>query len=379
MKKYKIILIFLFFATLLGCIKDFRPYTDVYKEVMVIEGLLTDQPGPYHVKLRIATPLWKQIPPSSVTGCKVSVIDDQGNVYPFRATRQYGVYASDSATFRGIAGRTYSLRVETNQDLGLLIYESHPEKMIEVPELDSVYYRKKTMPGSPVIEGCDIFLDTEAEIDECRFFRFEYDETWEFRFPFKNNSKTCWTTHRSEDIAIKSTKGFSENSIKNLPLLSINDPVDRLSIKYSVVVSQFSLSEEEFVYWERLKNSVDQTGGLYDIIPAVVPNNLICVDDSLKKVLGYFSVSSVSSKRLFIKEKFAGSNADYSYRKCLTDTVFTNFPDTIPGYGTALWVLEDHMDQKPPWVVCTRNNGCYFCEVRGTSIKPGFWDDDLKK
>jgi hypothetical protein len=249
--------------------------------------------------------------------------------------------------------------------------------MIEVPELDSVYYRK--VMGSPGTEGCEIFLDTSAEIDECRFFRFEYDETWEFRFPFKDNNKTCWTTKHSEDISLKSTKGFVVNRIMKHPVITISDPVDRLSHKYSILVRQFSINEEEFVYWERLKNSIDQTGGLYDIIPAVVPNNLFCVEDSLKKVLGYFSVSSVSSKRIFINEKFAGSDVDYSYLKCLTDTVFTNFPDTIPGFGTALWILEDHRDQKPPWVVCTRNNGCYFCEVRGTSIKPYFWDDDLKK
>ena len=134
------------------------------------------------------------------------------------------------------------------------------------------------------------------------------------------------------------------------------------------------MNENEFLYWDRLKNLSDQTGGLYDIIPSDLQNNLYCVEDSRRKILGYFSVSAVSTKRLFIKEKFQGSEIfDYG---CEPETIYTNRPDTIPDLNLNLWIIEDHLDQKPPYIICTRNTGCVFCEAHGTSVKPDFWDDD---
>jgi hypothetical protein len=137
-------------------------------------------------------------------------------------------------------------------------------------------------------------------------------------------------------------------------------------------VNQFSLDEDEYLYWERFKNTLDQVGGLYDKIPSTIPNNLFCVEYPYKKVLGYFSVSAVSSKRIFIKDNFAGLNVKYI--DCITDTIFGT--DPIPGLNTSIWVLVNNLDKVPPKRFVTSKIDCADCRVRGTSIKPVYWDDD---
>jgi hypothetical protein len=78
----------------------------------------------------------------------------------------------------------------------------------------------------------------------------------------------------------------------------ISNLTDRLRVGYSILVDQYSLNEDEYLYWEKLQSITEQVGGLYDIIPSPVPSNVYCVDDPNEKVLGYFSVSANTSKRL---------------------------------------------------------------------------------
>jgi hypothetical protein len=42
------------------------------------------------------------------------------------------------------------------------------------------------------------------------------------------------------------------------------------------------------------------------MIPSSIPSNISCIDDPNEKVLGYFSVSARSSKKIFIKDIFSG-------------------------------------------------------------------------
>jgi hypothetical protein len=375
MNLIKLIALIFVLSMTFGCVKDFSPVTNEYSDALIIEGLISDQPAGSYVKLSVTYPLWKRIAPKPVSGCTITFSDDSGNLFTLKETSKYGVYIPDYSDFRGVTGRVYTLRVKMSKEFGYITYESEPARMIPVPTIDSLYYQKKIIPDSrPTAEGCDIFLDTYYLEKECRFFKWEYIETWEYRLPFECIDKVCWTSANSDDISIKNTTGVSGGIIKKQPVFSITNPVGRLNYKYSVLVRQYSMNEKEFLYWDRIKNLSDQTGGLYDIIPSDIPNNLYCVEDSLRKILGYFSVSAVSEKRLFINEKFQG--ATFSYNGCMGDTIMTDHPDNVPGINISIWMLEDHTDEKPPYVICTRNTGCVFCEVSGTSIKPDFWDDD---
>jgi hypothetical protein len=87
------------------------------------------------------------------------------------------------------------------------------------------------------------------------------------------------------------------------------------------------------------------------------------------KVLGYFSVSASTSKRIFIKDNFKGIINHYSADACIADTIFGG--GTIQGENTSVWVLIDNF--MPHYRVITYSKGCYDCTLRGTNVQPDFW------
>jgi hypothetical protein len=370
-----LIKLLLFLLLISSCIVRYFPGIDEEEELIVVEGLITDQPGINTIKISKSQPIWKRLYPKPLTGCIVSITDNLGNKYSLKETSLWGVYITDSAIFRGVPGRVYTLHIRTTTESVNLNYESLPMQMIPVPPIDSVYYEKQVFVRSAKpAEGCNIFLNTHDPSNNCRFYRWEYFETWEFHVPFDFSNKVCWISNNPAGILIKNASFLGEASVKRHPVISITDPVDRLLVKYSILVNQYSLSEDEYLYWERLKNTIDQVGGLYDQVPTAIPNNVFCIEYPDTKVLGYFSVSARSSRRLFIKDKFDGVNG--IYEKCFSDTIFTFRPDTVFWSGPIIKVLSNTV---PPGYIFTIDASCFDCTKRGTNIKPVFWDDDHKR
>ena len=358
-----------------GCIVQFLPETNEEQELLVVEGLITDQYGPNTIKLSKSLPLGGRNAARPFEGCNVSISDDLGNNYNLFETVA-GTYITNASDFQGIIGRSYTLHISTNASPINLSYRSFPMEMKPVPPIDSIYYEKEDIieeiQGSQTAEACQIYLNTHDPENTCRFYRWEYAETWEFKLPYLVPNKTCWISSSSDRINIKSTASLVEDRINRYPLNYISNMSDRLKVKYSILVNQYSLNEDEFAYWEKLQNISEQVGGLYDITPSSINSNIWCVENPEEKVLGYFSVSANTSKRIFIKDKFTGI-IDL-YNSCIADTVFGG--ETIPYLGSFVWVIIDHPIPPPSYKVITYTKGCYDCSVRGTTIEPIFWRED---
>jgi hypothetical protein len=376
MKSINTILLVLLTLLFSRCVTQFIPETTENQELLVVEGLLTDQPEPSIVKLSKSMPLGKKSTAVPLSGCSVYISDNFGNSTQLYQTKP-GTYSTDPSIFRGIAGRKYTLKVLTNSNTpGGFSYQSSPMEMKPVPPIDTVYYEKIILAPAtglyPSIEACQIYLDTHDEADKCKFYRWDYSETWEFHLPFSYPSKTtCWITSGSSSINIKNTSILSENIIKRLPLNYISNESDRLQIEYSILVNQYSVNQDEFDYWEKLQNFTEEVGSLYDIIPSSIPSNISCIENPAELALGYFSVSAKSSKRIMIHESFSG--IVNLYRDCISDTVYNGAP--VSGLDSYAWILENRPwpPTNPPYQVITNIRGCADCSIRGTTVKPDFW------
>lgn len=365
-----------FLLVLSGCIAQFIPDIDEEQELIVVEGLITDQPGTNAVKLSKSMPLGSKKVAKPLKGCTVWISDDQGGFFYLEEDIRGGTYYTDPTTFQGVVGRKYTLHINTNNVYSNLNYESYPMEMKPVPPIDSIYYKKLSLGEGDgpwaAEEGCQIYLDTYDPTNSCKYYRWEYSETWEFRLPYSAPAnRICWMSENSDRINIKSTSVLEEDRIDSYPLNFISNRTDRLKVKYSILVYQYSLSEDEFLYWEKLQNISEEVGGLYDITPAAIPSNIWCIDDPNEKVLGYFSVSAKSSKRIFIKDTFMGIIDLYS--ECITDTIYGRNP--IEGLNETLWLLEEIEEDRYGRIV-TKYPGCADCTLRGTNIEPLFWKDD---
>jgi hypothetical protein len=374
MKFAKTIIILLIPVLLQCCISNFIPAGITEEDKMlVVEGRITNQPGVHTIRLTFTEPLWKNIHPKPLSGCIVSISDETGKKCPLKESPIHGTYITDPAGFQGTAGKTYTLHIQTTDQPVNYSYESLPTKMIAVPEIDSIGYQKKEFVQSMLkVEGCDIFVSTHDPSNGCKFYRWEFTETWEYRLPFNVPNKVCWKSSYSNSILLKNASMMPEGRVNKFLLNTISDPIDKLGVKYCIEVRQFSLNENEFFYWESLRNTTDLTGGLYDVIPAEIPNNMYCVEDPSRKVLGFFSVSAVSSKRKFIKDSF--SARDISYLNCITDSVVGT--GEIPNLNGSVWILVDQSYRNPPVRYITTDKDCADCTTRGTNIKPVFWDED---
>jgi hypothetical protein len=369
--KNRIHCLFLFLLLLTGCVVQYIPETNEFKDLLVVEGLITDQPGINTIRLSKTDPIWAPNLTKPLKGCVVSISDDLGNTDDLTEIST-GVYVTDASAFQGIVGREYTLHIRTTLEPVNYSYISLPMKMNPVPTIDSIYYEKKTYQLWPQsVEGCQIYLNTFDPADKCKFYRWDFSETWEFHLPFDVPKRVCWQSSSSNQIFIKSTSALNEGRIERFPINTIKNPVDKLSVKYSILVNQFSLNDNEYLYWERLKTALEQVGGLYDQVPTSIPNNIYCVEEPDRKVLGYFSVSAKSSRRFFIKDTFAGF--DGGSLTCITDTIPGT--DPIPGINSIVWILIDDSDKIPPKRYITNKHECADCRTRGTDIKPDFWID----
>jgi hypothetical protein len=366
----------MFTLLLSGCITRFIPETTENQELIVVEGLVTDQPEPNIVKLSKSMPLGKKSTAIPLNGCNVYISDNFGNT-TFLEQTDPGTYSSDPALFRGIAGRKYTLKIVTNTNtLRGYTYQSLPMELKPVPSIDTIYYKKILLQppagNLPAQEACQIYLDTHDEEDKCKFYRWDFSETWEFQLPFSYPlNKTCWLTAGSASINIKNTNILSENRINGLKVNYINSESDKLKVKYSIMVNQYSVNQNEFDYWEKLQSFTEEVGSLYDITPASIPSNIFCIENPGEPALGYFSVSAKSSKRIMIDEYFSGIVNLYS--DCISDTIYNGAE--ISGLGSYTWILEDRPwpPTNPPYQVITKIRGCADCTIRGTNIKPDFW------
>ena len=356
-----------------ACVKQFIPMISEDKELLVVQGLITDQNEIDTIKLSRSLPLGQISEARPVSGYSVSISDDQGNKIDLREISA-GTYITPSY-FHGITGRFYTLHLNSNSATGDLNYESFPMELKPVPRIDSLYY-VKTFIQSPDgffkgVNDCHIYLNTHDPENKCKYYRWDFAETWVLRLLFPVENQTCWVSDKSHNINIKSTVAFDQSRIDTYPINYISNVTDRLQRKYSILVNQYSLDEDEYIYWEKIQNIALQVGGLYDVIPASVPSNLKCIEDPTEKVLGYFSVSAKSSKRIFIKDDFEGIIDRYA--DCVTDT--TGYVDP-PGLGVNVWILEDEPYFIPPFKVLTDKKGCADCTVRGSKVRPDFWEDN---
>jgi len=389
------------------CIEPYDPELKGYESVMVVEGLITDERAPYEVRLSRSVHHADSIP-GRITDAEVSITDETGNITYLRNCGE-GLYKTDPTEFIGVTGNTYTLHILTSDGNE---YMSEPAMMLPVPEIESVYYEKDeeyTGNQSETHEGIRIYIDTGEGSDASQYIRWEYEETWKFRlanykrfnyindsliFPVDREVEFCWKSVKSSVILNNSILPGQADYITKAPVCFIApEKSDRLTIQYSILVRQYSISKEAFVFWNNLKQ-VNETGGsIFDSQPYAVVSNINNVNDPGEKVLGYFQVSAVKQERKYITSselteldlpwfnydciRYEVEPADYPPASpMLPPMTWDQLYDMFIGTGNftfvePLYIGSTHELEKLVFV----EKACSDCGFAGSVDKPDWWID----
>jgi hypothetical protein len=366
-----------------GCIEPFYPDIEEYENVLVVDGLITDENIVYTVRLS-RTLHFDDINKKPVPGAVVQVTDDLGNSFAFTEVSP-GTYRSDPSLFTGQAGRKYKLLVETT-DGGR--YESDFEEMKKVPAIDSVHWqyqeRPSLDPDNPV-KGIEILVDTHDPENKTRYYSWSWNETWEFYTPYHKDTipSHCWKYDSCKVIQIGSTDHLTEDILENYPLYYISEGTNRLAVRYSVLVKQYSLTKEAFNYWSRIKETNENTGTLFDPIPTQVTGNIKDIGDPDKPVLGYFQASAVTGSRIFIDRSelmvhklFISDGFRYCESEMCSDSLDVFRPCYLDAVENEGWVIYFQEISGPKiYYYMTNSVACFDCTVNGSPDRPDFWKD----
>lgn len=407
-KRIAIILVFFFWIlTLTTCIDPYYPELGNYQSLLVVEGIVTDGNMPASVRLTRTFQSADSIP-QKISDAQVYITDEDDNRTDLYYTEDGNYKTTESSGYKGQTGKIYTLHVKTPDGRE---YLSEQCVMLPVPEIDSVYFARVEAVdknNNSITPGLMIYLDTdETTEDEC-YLRWEFEETWKFKLPFPkeynyiNDSEIiklsdiqeyCWKTNLSTEI-LTSPVLPGQGSIRKVPLNFISpEKSDRLTVQYSILVRQYSVSPEEYNYWENLKQVNETTGDIFSTQPYSVTSNIHNTTDPADKVLGYFMVSSVREKRIYITSNEVQGLELPGFKYACTEYIVDPFTYFMPGsQGTPpTWDEINEMFMsvggftfiEPKYVGETdvlsklvfATLECSDCSKTGTITQPDFWVD----
>jgi hypothetical protein len=400
-------LLMLILVAAASCIEPYNPDIKNYKSLLVVEGLVTNENSSY--VFRLSRTMDDEEGTLEMISDAVLYLTDENDTRTDFHNCENGIYKTDSLVFTGQLDRTYTLHIILGDGRE---YVSDPCTMYPVSDIDNVYYEKAmefSGTSGKSIEGIRIFVVPAEPADNVGYLRWEYDEIWKtviasppkyvyvtdtLIIPLENVNSDCWKINRSKDILISSYCSLLECENPSEPVLFIGTGrSDRLTVQYSLLVKQYSISADEYEFWKNLQEINESGGDIFDSQPFPVYSNIHNINDPDEMVLGYFEVSAVKSKRIFITPAelddldvpryvsdcttFPVSPLDYHVEGSMApvmtfDELYEMFMDN--GKYTFIEPIYNS-DTKQLEKLAFAYNACSTCEPYGTSTKPGFWID----
>ncbi|MEM8967109.1 MAG: DUF4249 domain-containing protein [Bacteroidota bacterium] len=273
---------------------------------LVVDGLLTNEAKAHRVRLTYSSPSLQAFDSEPVTNADVFVEDENGNRVQFIEEGEGNYFTPPD--FAGTIGAAYTLHIRTAENIS---YRSSPEIMRSVAEIDSIYAEPAsrtylTSVGTLLDEwGLEFYVNTGTGLPESNFYRWEWEETYEFVAPLTRPNQIiqpiCFQSGRSFGrLLISSSQDFTQDRIERQPLTFVSKRTYKLQRRYSLLVRQFSLTEQAFNFWNDIEEQRDSDGSLFDPPPSRILGNIVREDDPDDAVLGFFQVSAVTEKRFFI-------------------------------------------------------------------------------
>lgn len=272
--KAQLILILLSVAGLLSCEETIQLDLDSTPSKIVIEGKVTTRLRDQFVKITRTSGFYETQISEKVTNAQVSVTDSDGALFRYGEVSP-GFYVPIS-NFAGQVGKIYTLTVR----IGNQEYTSQDE-LLPLAPIDSLGYALAPDPT-------DLRKEKGHLYDLLLYFQEPQDTKDYYLFKFYRNDSLTFTNANDIYLANDEVLGESINGFP-APVFYAEQDTARMEM--------FSISRAGYLFLSDLTNLQFSDGGLFGPVPANPRTNIS------NGALGFFQVSAVRSREIFIRKK----------------------------------------------------------------------------
>ena len=352
---------------------------------IVIDGHISDQPGPYRIEINSGHDLENRFDRHPISVKRLVLSDDEGTKEVLTEVNE-GVYQTKPTGIRGTVGRVYTLHIET---FDVRFYESIPDTLFPPGRVDSIYYSFKEFktPDNASNYGFNVLFDASAGLKNNYHFLWKFTGTFqadthpELCLDPMHPCEPCTNDFRCNQCSICNIAPFCSglrnvgsvrapvyirvgpcecctcwyNLYNPTPILSDNQylrfgrfigvtayfvPLNQwiFQHKVHVDVSQMSLSRQAFAFWKAVKDQQNAINSLFQPVTGKIPNNFVQLSGMQAPIAGLFFATAISSKMKFITRDDVPN------------------PSVIPPISIG-------------W-----NQSCLTLFPHSTTTKPAFWD-----
>lgn len=359
---------------------------------LVIDGIISNEQEEQEIKLSYSTAVtYATFNP--VSWAKVTVHDKDSNEFVFHeSNKEKGVYNGTIPKQYLYDYNCFTLTVITENNE---IYVSEKEVLYPCPDIDSVYFEidnyRFTDDSNTPERGVAFYVDLQCKLNQSRFYLWRVEETFEYHaswpkevmwvgvwdtLPEPDYSRFyCYNTSYIHEIFTLSTEQLDENMYIKFPLHFVNNQTQRLYFFYSFLLKQYSISQNAYLYWQKIEKNNENSGGLYDYQPVNPKSNICCVSNPKKEALGFFGVSGVRSKRIILNTEALKGKLLFDYN------VFCE--QIVPDEPIVLEILRSPPEAWPIYVppppigykgLYYSQQHCFDCLTKGGVLeKPSFY------
>jgi hypothetical protein len=252
-----------------------------------------------------------------ISGAKVSLLAQDGARVELVEEILNRIYrAPIPANFPVKTGTAYRLQVQLPNGNR---YESAAETLLAVPKMKQVRFRpfalKQSSNATNAVETLPYLafqvstpLQTTDSRENARL-RWTFFATYKFS---DNLKKLCYYNEAllNPQVFIYNGELLSAERLDTFSLAEIQLN-HRLAEGFYVTVVQESLSENGYIYWDRVKQLSERSGNMFEAPAGKIITNITSMDNKIQPVYGYFYPTEQDTARLFISPAEVGNPSPY--------------------------------------------------------------------
>lgn len=379
-KSLVVLPVFILSVCTYSCVERFWPEVTRYDNLLVVDGLLTNGNDPVIVKLATSSPINENVL-NPLSGGELHITDENLTETPFIETEP-GTYQVMDSSFRGKIGSDYKLHIYLADGRN---YESDICHLSPPSPIDSVYGVIESFDIQNSIRrlwGMQFYINNHSVTGDTCYYQWRLSQTYKYKsslnidytwegefipYPKPDSLRTCWKSEQINQIYTYSTAHIDPPVIKQFPLIFVTTKTRELSIRYSLLVKQLSISGDAFNFWDALRQQNIEQGNLYSQQPIQIIGNIHNVNDLGEAILGYFTVAGITEQRIYVNRPavipYYYSICD-PYKDVVLDIMWIS-PEFWPVYIT---------DDPDTGLAGGAHKACFDCRLRGGTItQPDFW------